>query len=77
MRAKHILDTRGLMCPEPIRMAEGLLPKLAPGTTLTVLATDPASAIDFEAWCRQTGHIYHRCEDTGRWLEIHIQKSVD
>ena len=72
--ATHILDARGLMCPEPIRKAECFVRELTPGATITVLATDPASAIDFEAWCRQRGHVYHRCEDSGQWLEITIQK---
>ena len=76
MRAEHTLDARGLMCPEPVHKADRLMREMAPGDTMTVLATDPAAAIDFEAWCRQTGHVYQRCEDTGRWLEIHIQKSV-
>ena len=74
--ANCILDARGLMCPEPVHKAERLLRELAPGASVTVLATDPASAIDFEAWCRQTGHTFHRCEDSGQWLEIHIQKSL-
>jgi TusA-related sulfurtransferase len=39
-----------------------------------VLATDPASPIDFEFWCLQHGHAYLGCTDTGAWLEISLCK---
>jgi len=74
MTSEHVLDARGLMCPEPIREAELALRALPSGTRLSVLATDPASPIDFEAWCFHQSHHYLGCEDRGDWLEIRIQK---
>ena len=32
------------------------LSKMAPGERLRVLATDPYSVMDFEAFCNKTGH---------------------
>ena len=41
----------GLMCPLPVLKARKALKRLAPNTTLKVLATDPASVIDFKHFC--------------------------
>ena len=54
--AEHTLDARGLSCPLPILKARRALDGLDPGDTLEVLATDPGSVADFEAFCRSTGH---------------------
>ena len=50
------VDARGLRCPLPvIRLAE--VARDAPaGTTITVLATDPAARHDIPAWCRMRDH---------------------
>jgi tRNA 2-thiouridine synthesizing protein A len=49
------LDARGLNCPLPILRAKKALAGLAAGETLQVIATDPGSVKDFEAFARQTG----------------------
>lgn len=49
------LDAKGLNCPLPILKAKKALKQLAPGATLEVLATDPGSVADFQAFCRTTG----------------------
>lgn len=54
--ADHTLDARGLNCPLPILKARKALKEVPPGGTLEVLATDPGSVADFEAFCRQTGN---------------------
>ncbi|MEY8877876.1 MAG: sulfurtransferase TusA family protein [Leptothrix sp. (in: b-proteobacteria)] len=51
------LDTRGLTCPLPILKAKKALAEIASGDLLKVLATDPGSVRDFQAFARQTGHI--------------------
>jgi TusA-related sulfurtransferase len=51
------LDTRGLNCPLPILKAKKALAELASGQVLRVLATDPGSLRDFQAFARQTGHV--------------------
>ena len=52
----HVLDTKGLNCPLPILKAKKALSRVPPGGLLRVLATDPGSVADFEAFCRQTGN---------------------
>ncbi len=51
-----LLDARGLTCPLPVLRARKALKILPAGDTLTVLATDPGSLRDFQAFCRQTGN---------------------
>ena len=50
------LDTRGLNCPLPILKAKKTLAEMTAGQTLKVIATDPGSWRDFEAFARQTGN---------------------
>ncbi len=54
--ADQTLDAKGLNCPLPILRAKKALQTLAPGGTLEVLATDPGSVKDFQAFCRTTGN---------------------
>jgi len=50
------LDTRGLNCPLPILKAKKALAELESGQLLKVVATDPGSTRDFQAFARQTGN---------------------
>lgn len=50
------LDARGLSCPLPILKAKKRLYELGPGRILRVLADDPGSVKDFQAFSRQTGN---------------------
>ena len=50
------LDTRGLNCPLPILKAKKALADMRSGEVLKVLATDPGSMRDFQAFARQTGN---------------------
>jgi len=50
------VDARGLGCPLPVVRAKKGLDAIAVGALLEVLATDPGSMADFQAWCRSTGH---------------------
>jgi len=56
MDANKEIDTRGLNCPLPILKAKKALAELASGEVLKVLATDPGSVRDFQAFARQTGN---------------------
>ncbi|MGH8631276.1 MAG: sulfurtransferase TusA family protein [Burkholderiales bacterium] len=50
------LDARGLNCPLPILRTKKTLNEMPSGAVLRILATDPGSVRDFQAFCRQTGH---------------------
>ena len=50
------LDARGLSCPLPILKTKKSLNELASGQVLKIVATDPGSVKDMEAFANQTGH---------------------
>ena len=56
MDAHKDLDTRGLNCPLPILKAKKALAEMESGQLLKVVATDPGSMRDFQAFARQTGN---------------------
>jgi len=50
------LDVRGLNCPLPILRAKKALTTMQSGQVLRVVATDPGSVKDFQAFSKQTGN---------------------
>ena len=50
------LDARGLNCPLPILRVKKLLAGMDSGNSVRMLATDPGSLKDMEAFCKQTGN---------------------
>jgi tRNA 2-thiouridine synthesizing protein A len=50
------LDARGLNCPLPILRAKKALNELKSGQVLKIVATDPGSLKDFQAFSKQTGN---------------------
>lgn len=59
-----VVDARGLRCPVPVIMLARAAQHLAPGSTLVVLATDPAARLDIPAWARMRGHTVLSLETT-------------
>ena len=50
------LDARGLNCPLPILRAKKALTDMQSGQVLKIVATDPGSVKDFQAFAKQTGN---------------------
>jgi tRNA 2-thiouridine synthesizing protein A len=50
------LDARGLNCPLPILRAKKALSDMQSGQVLKIVATDPGSVKDFQAFAKQTGN---------------------
>ncbi len=69
------LDASGLNCPLPILRAKKALSKLEAGKVLHIIATDPGSVKDFEAFSKQTGNeLMESKEEGGKFLFL-IKKS--
>jgi tRNA 2-thiouridine synthesizing protein A len=49
-------DASGLACPLPIVKTKKALNDMTPGQVLRVVATDPGSVCDMEAFAEQTGN---------------------
>ena len=56
MEAQKEIDTRGMNCPLPILKAKKALADMSSGDVLKVVATDPGSVRDFQAFALQTGN---------------------
>lgn len=62
------LDASGLNCPLPILRAKKTLSDMQSGQTLRIIATDPGSVKDFEAFSKQTGNqLLSSGEEDGRF----------
>ena len=51
-----LLDTSGLLCPEPVMMLHSAVRDLASGKLIKVVATDPSTTRDIPKFCRYLGH---------------------
>jgi tRNA 2-thiouridine synthesizing protein A len=51
------VDASGLSCPLPILKASQGIKSVASGELVEVVATDPGSVKDFDAWARSTGNV--------------------
>ena len=62
------LDASGLNCPLPILRAKKSLSGMSAGQVLHIIATDPGSVKDFEAFAKQTGNeLMESIEDGGKF----------
>jgi tRNA 2-thiouridine synthesizing protein A len=63
------LDATGLNCPLPILRAKKTLGTMDSGKVLRVIATDPGSVKDFEAFAKQTGNeLMESGEEGGKYV---------
>ncbi|RDH82403.1 MAG: SirA family protein [endosymbiont of Galathealinum brachiosum] len=69
------LDAKGLNCPLPILRAKKAISALNAGQVLKIVATDPGSVKDFEAFCNQTGNELMSSAEVAGAFEFMIKKS--
>ena len=63
------LDATGLNCPLPILRAKKTLTGMETGQVLRIVATDPGSVKDFEAFSKQTGNeLLESGEEGGKFV---------
>ena len=70
------LDARGLNCPLPILRAKKTLNAMTGGQILKIMATDPGSIKDFEAFAKQTGNELLDSSEVGGECHFTLKKSV-
>lgn len=51
-----ILDTSGLVCPEPVMLLHNKIRAMTSGDTVRVVATDPSTQRDIPKFCNFLGH---------------------
>ncbi len=73
--ATHTLDARGMNCPLPILRTKKALNELGKGETLAIVATDPGSLKDMQAFCKQTGNELVSSSENQGEFEFLIRKN--
>ena len=68
------LDARGLNCPLPILRAKKTLNGMNAGEILKIIATDPGSVKDFEAFATQTGNQLMDSSEANGEFHFFLQK---
>ncbi len=56
IKIANTLDARNMSCPLPILKTKKAMMAIGIGEYLEILATDPGSEADFQAWTRSTGN---------------------
>ncbi|NIP23034.1 MAG: sulfurtransferase TusA family protein [Phycisphaerae bacterium] len=69
------LDASGLNCPLPILRAKKALGAMEAGQVLRIIATDPGSVKDFEAFAKQTGNELMESGEEGGKFVFMIKKA--
>jgi tRNA 2-thiouridine synthesizing protein A len=70
------LDARGLNCPLPILRTKKFLQEMGGGQTLRIIATDPGSVKDFQAFAKQTGNDLLESNEAGGEFTFLIKKKA-
>ncbi|MBS1136492.1 MAG: hypothetical protein H6R11_446 [Proteobacteria bacterium] len=68
------LDARGLNCPLPILRAKKALTEMQSGQVLHIIATDPGSVKDFQAFAKQTGNELLSQAENNKEFEFFIKR---
>ena len=72
---EKILDTSGLLCPEPVMMLHKAVRDITAGAIIKVIATDPSTTRDIPKFCHFLGHeLLHQESDEKSYTYI-IKKS--
>lgn len=74
MQFDRELDVKGLNCPLPILRTKKALAEMNSGQVLHVLATDPGSVKDFQAFARQTGNELVSNTENGNVFEYYLKR---
>ena len=68
------LDCSGMSCPMPILKTKKAVDALESGQVLKMIATDPGSLPDMEAWTSKTGHELLGHEQDGDKFTFYVKK---
>jgi|TARA_B100001079_G_scaffold74245_1_gene63843 tRNA 2-thiouridine synthesizing protein A len=69
------LDCKGMNCPLPILKTKKQVDTMEVGQVLKMVATDPGSINDMNAWTRRTGHEMVSHNEEGGIYSFFIKKT--
>ncbi|MDH4121574.1 MAG: sulfurtransferase TusA family protein [Deltaproteobacteria bacterium] len=68
------LDCRGMNCPLPILKTKKAMDQLTTGQILKMIATDPGSVNDVQAWVKATGNSLVESEQASGTYTFYLRK---
>ncbi len=71
----QVLDCSGMACPMPILKTKKAVDALQIGQVLKMIATDPGSVSDMDAWTKKTGHELVGQEQSGGTYVFYIRRA--
>jgi len=72
---QSLLDTSGLLCPEPVMMLHGAVRDVHSGDVIEVVATDPSTERDIPKFCQFLGHELIKTVKTDKEYRYWIKKA--
>jgi tRNA 2-thiouridine synthesizing protein A len=75
IKPDQVLDCSGLSCPMPIIKTKKAIDGLQLGQVLEMIATDPGSKSDMDAWTKKTGHQLLGSQEEGGKFMFLIRKA--
>lgn len=75
IKPDQTLDCSGMACPMPILKTKKAIDSLQVGQILKMIATDPGSTADMDAWTKKTGHELVASEQEGIKFIFYIKRT--
>ena len=72
---EHLLDAKGLFCPEPVMLLHKKIREINVGEVLVLVATDPSTTRDVPKFCHFLGHELLNSTEDGKTFRYSIRKS--
>jgi tRNA 2-thiouridine synthesizing protein A len=69
------VDYKGLFCPMPIVKVARAIKEIEVGQVLEILADDPGSKADMQAWARQTRHELLDVREEGGVFKFYLRRT--
>ena len=74
---EHLLDARGLFCPEPVMLLHKKIREIGGGEVLVLIATAPSTTRDVPKFCHFLGHELISSSEDGKTFRYCIRKSTE
>lgn len=75
LKVEKTVDYKGLFCPMPIVKVSKDIKEIEVGQVLEMLADDPGSKPDMQAWVKQTGHEMVDTREEGGVFRFYVRRS--
>ncbi|MDC1527569.1 sulfurtransferase TusA [Gammaproteobacteria bacterium] len=72
---EHLLDAKGLFCPEPVMLLHKKIREINDGEVLVLVATDPSTTRDVPKFCHFLGHELLSTAENDKVYRYSIRKS--